>query len=312
MPPWIVKAAIQGTLSLLPNPQRWNYRFQKHVTRSVDLNDAYFLMKWAQCKRHLDNLRGAHGDGGASHVPFVALELGTGWFPIIPVGLALLGAGRVYSVDTQKLLSHDRLTQTLRYYANCMKDGRVQPGRPEAESRIARVLDVAPKLSTGELLSELGIELLVTDARRLSLQSSSVDLICSNNTLEHIPPTIIVDIFREFNRVAAGGGLMSHHIDLADHYANFDPSITVYNFLKYSDFTWRFFNNELQYQNRLRISDFRELHEATGWQLLAEDSRRKAPAELAAIKLATRFRSYSELDLLVYDTWLVSQRANRA
>ena len=66
----------------------------------------------------------------------------------------------------------------------------------------------------------------------LSLQKESVDFICSNNTFEHIPQEILRDILVEFKRVLHPNGLMSHFIDMSDHFAHFDSRITIYNFLQ--------------------------------------------------------------------------------
>ena len=305
MPPWIVKAAIQGVLSRLPNSQAYNHLFQKHVTRSVDLTETYFLSKFRQCERHLQEL--ARESAGARPASFVALELGTGWFPIVPIGLALGGAHRVYSVDTQRLISHARVLSTLEHYLRCIETKKLQTPSADSESRVRAAIEQAPRLSAEALLAELGVEPLVADARALPLDAGSVDLICSNNTLEHIPRAVIVDILKEFRRVGSVSVLMSHHIDLADHYANFDKSISVYNFLKYSERTWRLFNNELQYQNRLRVSDFRAIHAEAGWQVLQELNTRKPEEVLKAIRLADEFKRYSVEDLLVYDSWFSSR-----
>ena len=86
---WIVKAALQGVLSRFPNPQRYNRLFQTHVTRSLTMSDQDFIAKWHHLDGHLGSLR-RHGRPGQRS--FAALELGTGWFPIVPVGLALSGA----------------------------------------------------------------------------------------------------------------------------------------------------------------------------------------------------------------------------
>lgn len=305
MPPWLLKAAIQGTLSRLPNPQRWNRLLQKYITGSLELGDDYFLEKWRQCERHVDTYRRETDTSG----PFAALELGTGWFPITPIGLALSGAERVVTIDLQDLLEHERVVATLERYGRMIASETISVGGPNPLGRIEAVLDQAASLGARELLAELGIESRLADARRTGLPSASIDLICSNNTLEHIPRDILVDILAEFRRLLTPDGVMSHHIDLADHYANFDSSITVYNFLRYSDRVWPLFNNDLQYQNRLRVSDYRDIHAEAGWRITDEDNT-SAPLEvLRSIRVADRFRSYCDEDLAVYATWMTSRPA---
>ena len=162
-------------------------------------------------------------------------------------------------------------------------------------------------MSGPELLAALGIRSIIGDARALELPSASLDLICSNNTLEHIPAAVIASMLTEFRRLLRPPGVMSHFIDMADHYALFDRKITRYNFLRYPEPAWRLFNNELHYQNRLRLADFRALHEQRGFEVLEEENRREPLAVLRSVPLAERFAGYDEDELAVYDSWMVSR-----
>jgi SAM-dependent methyltransferase len=304
MPHWMLKAAVQGSLSLLPQPQRWNRLLQRHVTRSLELDDAGFLAKWSQGERHVEHIQ--------SHVPerasnFTALELGTGWFPVIPVGLALAGASAVYTVDMYDLTDRERTIQTLERFEAMLASGRLELANAHAGSRARELLVKARDMSGHELLAALGIRAIIGDARALELPSASLDLICSNNTLEHIPAAVIASMFTEFRRLLRPPGVMSHFIDMADHYALFDRKITRYNFLRYPEPAWRLFNNELHYQNRLRLPDFRALHEQRGFEVLEEENRREPLEVLRSVPLAERFAGYDEDDLAVYDSWMVSR-----
>jgi hypothetical protein len=304
MPHWMLKAAVQGTLSLLPQPQRWNRLLQRHVTRSLNLDDDNFLAKWSQGERHVEHIQRYVPERAGN---FTALELGTGWFPIIPVGLALTGASAVYTVDMHDLTDHGRTVQTLQRFVALAESGRLALADPHAIARAHELLARARGLSGHELLAALGIRAILGDARKLDLASASLDLICSNNTLEHIPAEVIAGMFTEFRRLLRPPGVMSHFIDMADHYALFDRKITRYNFLRYPEPVWRLFNNELQYQNRLRLADFRALHGQRGFDVLEEENRREPIERLRSVPIAGRFAGYDEHDLAVYDTWMVAR-----
>lgn len=300
----MLKAAVQGSLSLLPRPQRWNHLLQRHVTRSLELGDAKWLAKWSQGQRHVEHVR--------RYVPeragdFVALELGTGWFPIIPVGLALAGASAVYTVDMHDLTDRERTIQTLERFAAMIESGQLAFADSHASTRVRELLGRASEMSGHQLLAALGIRPIIGDARALELPSASLDLICSNNTLEHIPADVIASMFTEFRRLLRRPGVMSHFIDMADHYALFDRKITRYNFLRYPEPVWRLFNNSLHYQNRLRLPDFRALHEQGGFEVLEEENRREPLERLRSVPLASRFAGYDEDDLAVYDSWMISR-----
>jgi hypothetical protein len=303
VPPWKLKAAVQGVLSLLPEPQRWNRLFQTYVTGSLDLGDEYFLEKWRQTVRHIEH---AERRGGIARAR--VMELGTGWFPVAPVGMALAGAASVVSVDLNDLLAHDNLVATLVQYDRMIARGLVALPL-SAHKRVKELLKRAPRQPAREILGELGITSLVSDARTINRATGTIDLFTSNNVFEHIPCKILLDILREYRRLASPAALMSHYIDMADHYAGFDKSISVYNFLRYSERQWRLFNNQLHYQNRLRASDFRTIHREAGWDVVSEESRREEPEILRKLSLATEFRRYDEDDLLIYKCWMISQPA---
>ncbi|HXV77648.1 MAG TPA: class I SAM-dependent methyltransferase [Candidatus Polarisedimenticolaceae bacterium] len=303
MPPWVVKAAVQGVLSRLPRAQRWNRVLQTYVTRSLFLSDDAFLSKWRQARKHLEHYRMAHG----SRTPRRALELGTGWAPVVPIGLALDGVPDVRTVDMQPLLSKQLTLRVLEQYRRQIAAGAVAPADPRAGQRIGELLAAAPSSDAHGLLARIGVDVSVGDARASALPNGSVDLFVSNNTLEHIAPDVIREILSEFRRLAAGDAVGSHFIDMADHYAGFDRRITVYNFLRYSDRRWRLYNNDLQFQNRLRLSEFRSLHRRTGWQIVHEESRDQPVEVLRRVPLAERFRRYDENDLRVFESWIVSR-----
>jgi hypothetical protein len=307
MPSWMLKAAVQGVISSLPETDRLNYLFQKYVTRSIVLTEEVFERKLAQCNRHLHSYQ-ASGNGNS--LPSLALELGTGWYPVVPVGLALAGVDQVLTVDVSPLLNLERTRKVLALYASRVRAGAAQTLMPEisaerAEAVIATAGDRTAR-SPAELLERLGVRVLVGDARASGLESATVELFVSNNTLEHITPDVLRELMAEFRRLAAPAAVMDHFVDMSDHYAHFDRSITEFNYLRYSNRAWRLFNNRLQHQNRLRAPDYRRIIEDAGFALVAEDAEQGASEELSRVKLAPSFRHYTLEDLLVVRIWLTA------
>jgi SAM-dependent methyltransferase len=175
--------------------------------------------------------------------------------------------------------------------------------RPELEQQAGRELRPLgdPIADLGELEQRLGIRYLAPcDARDTGLPEGSVDFVSSTDTCEHIPGDDLALIFLECHRLLRPGGAFSCRIDLQDHYAYFDRSLSRYNFLRYSDRTWSVVNSPLHYQNRLRSPDYLRLVRDAGFELVVE--RPSGPsddgrAELRSLPLAERFRGYSEDDL---------------
>jgi hypothetical protein len=269
------------------------------------LTEEFLLNKWRISCRHLDHYLSA---GSGPRSGFSALELGTGWFPIVPVGLALNGAGQVWTLDVQDLLRRERVIAVLEVYLRLMAEGTIQPRQPGQRERLESVLATADGLSARDLLARLGItSLVIEQASDTGLPAGSMHFINSSSTLEHIPREQLPGIFREFRRLAALDAVMSHFIDMGDNYSLSDDSITVYNFLKYSERTWSLFNNQLLYQNRMRRPDYRALHEACGWTVTAEEGVTRPLEELRSIPLAPEFQGYPESELQVFLTWMTSR-----
>jgi hypothetical protein len=312
MPSWLLKAAAQGVISSLPASDRLNYLFQRHVTGSVVLSDEVFERKVGQCDRHIRSYQTAREGSG---LPSLALELGTGWYPVVPVGLALTGVTRVVTVDVSSLLSPERTRQVLAAYVALLRSGAADTLLPQIDAERAEAVTAAAgettAKSTAELLEPLGVQVLIGDARASGLPEGSVDLFVSNNTFEHIAPQVLGEIVAEFKRLAAPGAVMDHFVDMSDHYAHFDSSITEFNYLRYSDRAWRPFNNRLQYQSRLRLPDYRRILQEAGFAIVAEDGEQGPSDALASVELAPRFRGYAREDLLTLRVWLtaVSPRA---
>jgi hypothetical protein len=307
MPSWVLKATVQGAISPLPGCDRLNYLLQKHVTGSVLLGEEGFERKVAQCRRHVTSYRACRGN---DELPALALELGTGWYPIVPVGLVLAGVERVVTIDVTQLLDLERTRSVLELYAVQLQSGRLETLLPEIDSDRAEALIAAARDRTardaGELLERLGVRVLVGDARASGLAAGSVELFVSNNTLEHIAPDVLHELMAEFGRLAAADAVMDHFVDMSDHYAHFDGSITEFNYLRYSDRAWRIFNNRLQHQNRLRICDYRRIIEEAGFALVAEEREQGAPEDLSRVKLARPFQRYAREDLLVLRSWITA------
>ena len=109
------------------------------------------------------------------------------------------------------------------------------------------------------------------DASRTDLDDKSLDACVSTNTLEHIPVESIKQIFVELSRVLKDRGIVSAKIDYSDHYAHTDSSISLLNYLYYSDAEWQKYNHSCHYQNRLRHNDYKRIFDACGFGVVEEE-----------------------------------------
>jgi hypothetical protein len=306
MSKWIIKAVVQKFISFLPFKHRINFLFQKYVTRGVQLSDEYFDDRLIHLGKHYSFYQAYRAkELEATKV----LELGTGWYPTIPIGLFLAGFGKMYTIDISNLLEVEGVKEVIERYISYADKGLlafpVQTGRLEALRQLAQTTE---NLSLEALLAKMNITYIVGDARRMNLEDNSIDFITSNNTFEHVYPQILEDILAEFKRVnSADGGVMSHFIDMSDHFAHFDKEITIYNFLKFSETQWNLIDNTIQPQNRWRINQYQKLYEKLEIPIVKEDHRAGRIEEVKALSLHEDFQKLPIEVVAVSHGYIVSK-----
>jgi SAM-dependent methyltransferase len=293
---WRVKGLIQQFLSLMPAGERINDRLQSTVgdLRNFEGNIGLKVSDWTGIMAYLREVRRNNLEGQT------VLEIGTGWYPTLPVCFALAGARCIYTVD---LTPHLNAQQTLRML-NALEPqlGRIAEfsGRqPAAVEQTYEQLRKAGNLK--RLLEVANIRYHAPqDAANLDwMPAGSVDIVYSNSVFEHVVPSVIPVIMREAWRVLQNNGLMVHAVACNDHYAHFDKRISFINYLQYSDRQWRLWNNRLNYQNRLRAPEFIKFAKDCGFRILHE-ARAIRPGTreaLSKIRLAPEFTGYSPDDL---------------
>ncbi|HEY7018628.1 MAG TPA: class I SAM-dependent methyltransferase [Gaiellaceae bacterium] len=284
---WLAKAALQRGLGVLPQGERLNYLFQRHVLHSLPAGKAALEQKLSRARQHLAAYE-EHGPGTpAADACFY--EFGAGWDLAVPLAYASLGVGRQVLVDIRPSARVELVNDSIEAYGLG-----------------------APVASLAELEPRFGIRYLAPcDARATGLPEGSVDFVSSTDTCEHIPGDDLAAIFGECLRLLRPGGAFSCRIDLQDHYAYFDRSLSRYHFLRYSDRTWSVVNSPLHFQNRLRSPDYLRLVRDAGFELVVE--RPSGPseeglAELQSLPLAERFRGYAPAELGVTVLSFVARR----
>ncbi len=307
MKKWVLKALIQKLISFLPGSNKINYWFQKYITKGVQLSDEYFGDKLVHANDHL-----RHYSGATRKENFSSLEIGTGWYPVVPICMYLAGAGKVVSIDLSRLLNEQAFKETILKFKAWLKEGKLKNFEPYfLESRIVQLERLDPKqLDLEALLVAFNMEYRVGDARNLEDADASFDLIHSNNVFEHIYPQVLKEILLEFKRVLRSKGMMSHFIDMSDHFAHLDNSITIYNFLRFSESSWRMIDNSVQPQNRWRLADYHQLYSELALEIIKEEARPGDLEQLAKVKLAKPYSERKAEDLAISHVHLVNTVKN--
>ena len=300
---WLAKAALQRALGVLPQGERLNYVFQRRVLRSLPAGDAALRRKFARAVQHLGVYREQAPNAAPTDACFY--EFGAGWDLAIPLAYTMLGVARQVLVDIRPSARIELLNDSIASFERLRDELEAEAGQE------LRALG-GPIRSREDLEPRFGITYLAPcDARATGLPTGSIDFVSSTDTCEHIPEGDLADIFRECHRLLRPGGAFSCRIDLQDHYAYFDPGLSRYNFLRFSDRAWGLVNSPLHFQNRLRATDYLRLVEESGLDLVSARPSGPSPAglaELETLPLAPRFRDYTPQDLGVTVLSFVARR----
>ncbi len=303
IPKWKLKAIVQKSISVLPNAQYVNTLFQKYVTKGLRLDDEHFGYKLRHAKDHLSYFNEwSDVEIGCAKV----LELGTGWYPVIPIYLWLHGANEIHTMDLRKWTSTERLHTTI----DKMREKRESiQSKGFDPSRWQMLVDLRNDDSDEErIFEQLGIFPWIGDARHTVYADGEFDFICSNNTFEHVYEDVLRGILVEFKRVLRkDSGVMSHFVDMSDHFAHMDSSITVYNFLQYSKQEWQRIDNNIQPQNRLRLSDYLAMYADLEIPVSKTEKWPYDADLLDKIELHAEYESYERDDLALVHAYLITK-----
>lgn len=305
---WILKAIIQKGISFLPYKNKINYFFQKHITKGVVLSDDLFEDRLIHASNHISYFLKTSPDSSG----FISLELGTGWYPIVPISMYLAGAKSIYSIDIENLTSVKMQRDSILKFMEWHKNNKIQKYLPDLNlDRLSTLADLTT-IKDGHKFSEkwksLGFNFMVKDARHLPFGDAYIDLIHSNNTLEHVYPNVLNDLFKEFYRILKHDGLMSHFIDMSDHFAHLDRSISIYNFLQFTESQWKLIDNSVQPQNRWRINDYRRLYTENKFNILEELNRKGEIDEVQKLQIKPPFSLYSVSDIAISHTHIYAKK----
>ena len=313
---WRTKARIQNLIAMLPEQLTsiCYYRMQRHfgALRSPSPDKKIIacgrLAGAIQARRPLAGMR--------------MLEVGTGRTLAIPVGMWLLGAAQVLTVDINLYLRAEIVRSDLAYFrANRpWLTGQLETlvsDREALHGRLDRLLALDLQLPARQLLDEV-MQLgniryeAPADAGRLNLEAGSVDVHFSRYVLEHIPPEDLRKLLAAGARALGPEGLCVHLIDLGDHFQHGDPSISRVNFLRFSETGWdRLAGNRFMYMNRLRASDYLSIFADSGLTLLdihrTVDEESLALIESGGLPLDGRFQDKTAEDLATTELLVVAR-----
>lgn len=294
---WKVKGVVQKTLSLIPGGGWVNDRLQRHLgdLRSFEGNIDIKVADWAGIMSYLQ----AAGRPALGNMSL--LEIGSGWYPTLPLCFKLGGASGCTTVDISRHMDQALAFRMLRALRGKLDSIAATSGRDPAAVREEYERMVRAR-TLPELLQTAAIRYLApADGARLDSEpAESVDIVYSNSVFEHVRPEALGPLMCESWRLLKPGGITVHAVACNDHYAHFDKGISYVNYLRFPEAEWRRWNNPLNYQNRLRASDFLKAAEENGFEIVYQSRSVRAGVReaISEMEIAPEFRAYSHEDLI--------------
>jgi hypothetical protein len=295
---WKLKALMHNVMPLIPGGDRCHFWIQRHVTKKIPRTEQRFLHAVSTAEKHIDSFL-HHSETPLHDARFY--EFGAGWDLVTQLTFFALGVDRQIIVDLKPLLR-----------AELANDSATRIRNLKGHSFKRVPAKTIGKDVVNDLRAHYGIEYFAPyDARSTLLPDSSVDCITSTETIAHIPEQDLKSILTECGRILKLGGIMSMHTNYDDLYSFFDPRISAYNFLKYSDTQWHLFNPAQHFQNRLRHSDYLRLFTDLGLEIMEENKKCATPQDfkcLSGLRLAPKFQGYALEDLAIHGAHFVVRR----
>jgi SAM-dependent methyltransferase len=286
---WKLKGLAQKGLSLVPGGMYLNSSLQKkcgglrHFQENIDDKLEDWRLSMLYLRKVGFELQGAS-----------IVEIGTGWFPTLPICFSLVGAKRIQTYDIARHMDSG-LTFRMVAALESKLDTIAEAGNVSPEKIRVRYRELTKSKNLNALLEKARVEYRApADARATGSPPNSTDLVYSNSVLEHVPKQMIRSLMDEAIRLLRPGGLTLHNVGCNDHYAFVDRRISFVNYLRYSEAQWRRWNNCLQYQNRLRAPEFLELAAEAGLEVIHKEVavRPGTREALKTIEIAKEFQRF--------------------
>lgn len=223
------------------------------------------------------------------------LELGTGWVHWEALTLRLFYDIKAVLYDVWDNRQLSALKAYTRQLDQAFNAGYALPDMDIRRARglINKIQEVA---SFEELYSLLGFQYVLDPAATMgSLDGSRYQLVVSAGVFEHVRKEGLSDFVANWAKLVAPGGFAMHSINIADHLAHYDRTASPKQYLCFSEDVWkRFFENDLQYINRVQRNEWLKMFDSAGLKLREETG---TYADLAGLKINNRYAGIEDRDL---------------
>jgi len=274
-----VKTSIFKFLSLLPSNLGVKlYHFLQNFSENKNLNvkikssEDTFNTFLSICKQLNININNKS-----------VIEIGSGWLPIMPYFFLYKGkASEVYTYDLNKHYQKKSIEHLNTVFSK-EYDQEIYPLKSDAFG-LPKGVNYFPSQN----IIKAGIP--------------KVEIVFSRFVLEHVTPNDILEMHKKFKNSLEKGSYIVHFISPSDHRAYSDKTLSLQDFLKYSQKEWDGIQTNFDYHNRLRLPQYVDIFKSLDYEIayLTSDSTKEGTPMFDLFKkvpLHEDYKNYSDQEL---------------
>lgn len=212
------------------------------------------------------------------------LEIGSGWLPLLPYFFKFMGkADAVYTYDLNQHFDPKKVRSLNHRFSE--EFGFKVAEEEKQPFGLPGDISYFPK----------------TDISKASLPP--VEVVFSRFVLEHVEPEAMLRMHQKFKRELKKGSHVVHFISPSDHRAYVDKTLSLQDFLQYSQEEWDKKQTKFDYHNRWRLPQYVALFEALGYEIVhleydVPGTDSEAFAKFSNVDLHQDFKRYSKEELM--------------
>jgi len=231
------------------------------------------------------------------------LEIGTGWVHWHSVYHNIYYNDHITMFDIWDC----RQLNAFKELFGALKEEIIKQGLDMSGDVMRRLNFVCSVKSFNELYHKMNLSYNINEAGSLhQFPDNKFDCIFSFHVLEHVKKDNTDILINDIYRKLKPGGYSIHQIGIDDHLAHYDSSVSQKKYICFSDLVWRnIFENNIQYFNRLQMSEWINSFEKNNFKLLD-----KLPqyCDISDLNVNRRFKKYSEQDLRCTTLTIIHQK----
>jgi hypothetical protein len=210
------------------------------------------------------------------------VELGSGWLPILPYELLYrYKAKEILTFDINKHYQKSKINKFNKFYS------------------------LGSEVKSLEYLPSAIRYLPNTNILDFNFDDYKTDVLVSRNVLEHVTPEDIRKIHNQAYHYMRGDSFIIHQISPSDHRAYSDSSLSLWDFLQYSQEEWNEIQTRFSYHNRLRLPHYLQIFDSCGFKTLHLSYKSAKQNQKLPQKVHADFNKFSQEELTAGSILLV-------